>query len=182
MRSSKNSSPALRQLASFPRIQSVFFLKDYYDDGRYYRIYSLDGNCLSESISGIPEGQKCLGFGVNIGTNGSPLFAAYFSEVRESDEVAPDYGNSLYLIVDKRIYDFHTDETTARIRSLLFHRSFSVSVCGKQEYEFTYRWPIYREMFTRVFSDPFNFVSKDFFFEFLVLWRDLHRKVIDRDR
>ena len=176
MESSRNGCLALRLLAHSSRIPSVFFLKDYYDDGRCYRIHWIDGHCLNESILGIPEGQKCLGFGVNIETSGSALFVAYFSEVRESDEVAPDYGNSLYLVVNECIYDFHADETTARIRSLLFHRSFSVSVFGKQEFEFTYRWPIYREVFTRVFSDPFNFVSKDFFFEFLLLWRALPRK------
>lgn len=119
--------------------------------------------CDVSECDRVADESKVLGFGTTVDTDAGQIFAAYFALEREGADKAPAYEKSCYIYLDHNVFALGDERISVGLKIGLWKRRFEVRWDGKQVWEASYSWPFYRQLPAKVFGDPFNYVSLDFF-------------------
>ena len=150
-------APARSDMKQQPRL----LLADYYDDRRRWWIgedattSGLEA-ATPDDLARVPDG-----FAQWIEDGRKRTLVGYFSFYKNAAGDAPDYSKSLVVVVDGFWFGSGSDVPDLVWHRGLLRRTFKIAA-GASEAAICYRWPATRQLLARVFSDPSNFVSKDF--------------------
>jgi hypothetical protein len=154
------------QLTSQPKSSSdLVVIRDFYC---LEKVYYFQINSKTDTYSLMPHSgsDHIHGFGVQSEAGGSGGVTAYFSRDRVEDKSAPRYELSMYFAINGEIFCLNDGSSKFIWKVGFFNRSFRIRRSLKDDFVYSYRWPFYRQLFARVFGDPFNYVSRDFFEDF----------------
>jgi hypothetical protein len=141
--------------------QSRLLLADYYDDRRRWWIgENATASCVEAAtlsdLARVPDG-----FAQWIEDGRKRVLVGYFSFYKNAAGDAPDYSKSLVVVVDGVLFGSGSDVPDLIWHKGILRRTFKIAA-GGSKVAIRYRWPATRQLLARVFSDPSNFVSKDF--------------------
>ena len=144
--------------------RSAITLADFYDRSSLVKLHLEGDSGRIEPISPDDAIENVTGYFSKIPHERSSVLVAYFALQRDGNGAAPSYDEGLFLYLDGRVIECDS-MTRIRIGSRLLSRRFEVRHSSGYRFVLRYRWPIYKEVFQRLFGEPFNFVSSDFCFE-----------------
>jgi hypothetical protein len=164
----KNQSQQTARLASKSIVIRDFYLPE--------KAYVLEINEIGNSYKVVPcqKIDRLNGFGVQSVVNMNDKVAAYFCSEAVDTTKAPAYESSLFFAINAKIYCLHDGSTKVTLSKRLFSRSLKVHHVLSGDSVHSYSWPFYRQLLPRIFGDPFNYVSNDYFEEFYKLGKFYH--------
>jgi hypothetical protein len=153
-----NSEPDLQPKSN----TDLVVIRDLYRHEKRYclKINLKKGTYSAESYNGS---DPIHGVGVQSEAGNLNAIRAYFSLDHLADKSAPRYELSMFFAINGEIFCLHDGSSKFTWEMGFFKRSFRIRRPLKDDFVYSYAWPFYRQIFARVFGDPFNFTSEDFF-------------------
>lgn len=143
-----------------------FLMADYYGRSKLWWV-GIGSDGRVESIDeAVKEDRKPDGFAHYLDCGGASRFVGYGAVHRIKSNDAPDYARSLFIVVGETVYR-DSDEPRLRLRQGLFTRTFLAGSAALKSQRIEYRWPMYRELASRLLGDPAWFESQDFVWELM---------------
>jgi hypothetical protein len=160
-------------------LSKTVLVRDFYrPDGAY--AVDIDEQGTGSSFRIVQGDVKLQGFGVMCEHLGRQTLAAYFLERINVKENRPDFSSRMFLAMNGLV--FCVDDSSCKV---FWHRGWLTRTLLMQDprigtVEHVYHWPLHRQLWSRLFGDPFNFVSNDYFEEMFKMVNFYHPESIDR--